>query len=1537
MTFKKQISLLTSLSLLAQPIAPVLAVQISSMSELEENVKGLSQFKSVPAALNFKADSNTAAGVLHYAEHEGEIWIPLGLRDDKKEWCNFGGKSDAEETPTEGASKSKNPLKDKNQTETSLTLADTADRETREESNTLYAHHPRILRHSPFIDIYTEKAKGDLLYRMYWKKVHYLAPEVFKEKLKTAKDHHSQEYTDFKWVKAKDLLEAVQEENRNLGNEENPIFIYEPLFETLSTDSGVAFLKELTTFKKLNPFKKRIRPLVNRLYILSEEIENPKDEEAIDFINDKAHADFKVHWDLPTQEWWGTSKEFDFDKPYQKPKLDSRIPTKYTPIPFGKDGFGRTQGQKSLLEKEKRVDEDKVTFNTQKEEDIFAEAVAAHGAAMVELKKSNRFAKNNNNNTIPHVSTPHWNPNQDETLSRIHLRIILGPDYKEPKDFPKSENSKREADLTNIKEYFKRYNSAEFEQKGKVEFKRKINFLESDFEMFADVMAYEEKNKKWPTFFHAASANLNNLFKSFTYLRELIGVKAFNEQLALRGTDIYFKDFNNIAEVLKKIGYEDYANNRASMILCLNYVLLAGLATTRTSSSSIEYVINDHSVEEQNLNDRFEEAMVLAGFAKPIYDYFQSIFEQFVAHKHPELGNSVMLPISINPDILEDNMYAAHGGGASFDLKDDKDQTTNSPLHVLRGLQSEGLKQKSGKESFETDKERKRNLIPEARFFLHPKNMLNPGNVKVKAFNRFPLSEKEEKAYDQEMRQTSITMLADWLAQKNKVLSGSFQDYPLLKTLYKWAYKGLTGEEVQESLAVDGFLYLIRHGHTGAVETYLKLYPDIIQKGGIDQKSLMRAAMDSNNPQCLEFVFTKILNAPLQKFVSDDHEFTKIVRTLLTDNKDKSLVYFIENYNISKIDDKIKLFWIKASAYEDYNLSVTHAVVKKAPHLFEQALEILLKSGLSADCFQSILDSKMLTPQDLLVKFSDYVRNGDLKEYHETVSQLKKLLENGVDLSALHPQTQDPIIFSLLATESIINDISVADELKKIKGLLDLKNKKGFTLLEVAQKTYLEGQMMGGLITVLIQALQNAKRDVGSAYDKEFLELFGTDYIYFYGDNVLQKPQSRQWIEKAKKITQISELPGIVNECPSSILLNIFSQRFSNLSVLNLLQAKANKNYEIMTNWKTQFTEVVKKNDESKMKELISNAPESITEYEAEFTDLEEKFKTPLEGRFGLLEEKSKNWTKELESMAKKGEEALRNFLHKVPSYIWYTNSEIYEILKNYTLDFYNAYVIPYEKATHDWTSELQILKEDLTKQVNESAITKFEKHLKSAPNPGAFNNWEFSNTLRLLMKDERLIPLLEACVNFATHSQMAFIESPYTVSLFYSDPDLSDKAIVSFLNLLSPQQQTTLLKKLDEDNFEDLLSKLPLEFISKLLNNNPELFKNHGENKDFFGSALWELPLELRKEFALSHIDELLKNEPELNTPYFVCLLFTNDNKELVETLIKKKPTFLDIQSEDGLSLSEIIESFPSRFKNGTMLFGMLEKRLKTKKSEKN
>ncbi|MBX9805425.1 MAG: NUDIX hydrolase [Alphaproteobacteria bacterium] len=797
---RRGISLFLALSMLAQSLAPAFASdRLNSVEDIQKNLEKLKKFKSVSAPLDLPSDEkSTAAGILHWAIKDGKTYILMGKRNDSKdkeigEWCNFGGKSSKKflyETSEVPAAPEVLVVP-----EIPETIVETAVREVQEESNGIFATHPRLLRKTAFTATYTPKEQEGLLYYMYWQKVQYLESKIFKDKVNEAKDAHHKEYTDFLWVDADLVLKAVQQKSSLLEIEGRKIEIFKPFFQNLSTDSGLVLLSELSKHKKIRRFNKSVRPYLNRLYVLPDETDSNSGKEEPQV----AHDSSKVDWDVPVPSWVVENKEGKWVpntlEKWWNPKEQQdkeNDPRKYTPITFGKDAFGRDTG------------------NIKQEKSDFAEAVAAHGMAMVQIKR--RLQKD----VLPQAELgSNWNPNCEETLSRIHLRGVLGKDFKAPK-VPNDKAERRAADIENIKAYF---------DVCKPDFQRTIDLLESDYEFFADILESETENRAWPTFFHGATTHINNLYKSFTYLRELIDVRSLKNLMVLRGTDIYFKDHPNMWGMLERLGTSQSLTS--NLMLFVNFVLFAGLNTTTSASSSPEYVINNHNVAPPNIEEKFEESLALAGFENPIYAYFHSIYQQFIEFKNKTASNSVMYTISQSLEGLDDRNYPCHPGGSY--CKDNK-----STQKVLGGIQGElaqhqNCHQKCLKEKDYLEKNSFKTLFPENRIFLHPKAVMDPTRLIIKDFLRFPLSKEEEMLYDKEMRFTTVAMLADWLAQETCVIEGSFVNPPLLKELYKRAYKGITNDALEEKPSIGSLIHLILNNHAPALRGFLDSYQEVLQ------------------------------------------------------------------------------------------------------------------------------------------------------------------------------------------------------------------------------------------------------------------------------------------------------------------------------------------------------------------------------------------------------------------------------------------------------------------------------------------------------------------------------------------------------------------------------------------------------------------------------------------------------------------------------------------------------------------------------------
>jgi hypothetical protein len=1175
LSIRKYTSILLSICMLSQSLLPVYAME----RELE---------KAPLTVLSQKG--RTSASIFHFANKDSEILIPLGRRDDSTniilgDWGNLGGGS--EETADSDPQAEILPKAE-------MTLDEDAARESNEESNGIYAPHAQVLRTCPFIDILTVKNEVPFLHRMYWQQIRYVAPEIFKLKLQEASSQHNKEYSDFMWIRAADLWKAVIEKNPIIQVGSTQINVYKPLFDTLSTPSGMAFLEKLsksntlkTTGKK--PTRKEevhtyfsVRKYMNCFYNLgNEDLTNHFYKPA------EQHPPIQV---IEGFEEDGTSKIIST---LQERKVENQVQDA---------NFRNLYPHAEILRPNTY---EFVPLKNAKEEYDLAKAVAAHGMAMILLKR--RF-NHDNPTPIPTPNVPLWNSHCDETISRIHLRIVLGPDYKTPDDFKLDQNPRRSADLANIKEYFHRYSQVEYDQKikedvaekDKTEFMRQLHLLESDYKFFADYLEFEEEMKQWATFSHGASENVNNLLKSITYIRELISLKPFDGLLALRGTDIYFKDAKTVKEMLDRTGDNESEETKAAMLFT-NFSVFSGRNTSVSTSSSGEYVINDHSVDEPDIIGRFEEALALAGFSKPVYDYYQSLFIQYVKYKNYPYGNSILVAFSQNPDDIDTYNYSSRGDGRYY--------TIPSTLQNLCNIQAEyerleQLSQQTGiTEDFTEESERKKSLFPENRTHLYPGRVLDLSKTRIKSIDRFPLSAEEKEEYDQEMRLTTIPMMAKWLDQKSTVMEGSFIEYPALKELHKVIYKGITGQELQETVNADGFIHLIRNGHLKAVKGYLTNYPDVLKHEKTTPQILIRAAMESNDPSVIDYIVKELLQSNLNALLSREDFILKMREAIAHELNLKLFFYLLENYALSEQDKALPLEWLKQKTSFRPDEPVDEYIdsfYKVAPHLIEEALDLVCSKTYSQDMLIKIIKKPFVNLQSLLerqcTEFYKLYQKNPTSPTHSSPPVVRALIENGADIRKLHSHYQEPLIFMMCAAS--FNWESTF--LHNSKGLLDLKNKEGFTLLQFLQKVSFETKSpLSEFFRFIYQLHQKEGRDYLQDSYPPYLDYFGNStpwYFDYFEGMSLEFTENRLWIESLRTARNGHEVSQIVDQCPNVKLLEIFEGKIIDTAqTVNILNQIKNKKVELKNKqqaWEGKVQALMSpSSDLNDLKTHLDNAP----------------------------------------------------------------------------------------------------------------------------------------------------------------------------------------------------------------------------------------------------------------------------------------------------------------------------------------------------------
>lgn len=973
--------------LLTTNLSTANASHLHDMGSLQDFLQSHPKVTSLPAAKHFLADAQkTAAGVLHYAvDDHGRSLILMGQREDDGSYCNLGGMSDGADTVAMDA-----PF-------ANSFLSQTASREVIEESNGYYAHHPLELERLPFIDMLSGSPdQGSLLYRMYLKKVKLVDTALLQKASVTAVKSHSQEYVNFRWIPAAKVLKAIltKSDQVHLENAE-AIQLYAPLCQILSTESGKTFLRWI--------LKKRFISLsqMNKLYVVKEDVDDVNNSN-----NDIRNIPNGVRWHIPKVEGlkpgiYTTTLETVNRKGKNHTLRNYIVPT----IPFGQNAWGQTS---QTLRYEGLEGDLTVELCAARDHKIFCDAIAAHSAAMVEMKHKFHI-KEDATEVVP--VGKFWDPDCPLSISRIHLRMVLGPDFKEAKNFGNHDNPQRTADIENLRRYLTTHNKTEYAQKKvEAEFKRKITFSDHDLEIFADILEWEESRRRHPVFYHAATAELNNLWNSFTHVRELICMEPLvGRNMVLRGTDIYFRGVKSMPDILNTLGTDDYSGGKANVVLSANFLLTAGLTTTRSTSSSIEYVLNDHSVNAPDTAAKFDEAMALAGITAD-YTFFQSVFLQYLARRDATFENSVMLGISIPEDLLQDNSATdCHSTEYPRGAEVEENKVVHvSAVPVFQGIQQEYRDHKDAPESFEIDKGRKMDLIPEARLSLHPSFILSP-QVRIRAFNRFPMPPQEEKEFNREVRSASIGTMSGWLQSQQRLMPDSFLEFPALKRLYNASYKATTGDQPQEKPAIESLKHLLVNGHVEGVRQFLETYPEALSQTQLDCKNIGHIAIRSDTVATLRFICEEFGAKNVSDFYQNQEEFIKAIMVCLHHESDLCLEYLLAHYDLSLLTNTgVESL---ARVIEDDEPEIAAVFCRYFPQVESQLLRKVFGKSL-ADNYLDIFISKGYRPEELFSKILKLHKNRELSN-NIAHPLYNILIRRNADLSAINPETGQAYIFEL--------------------------------------------------------------------------------------------------------------------------------------------------------------------------------------------------------------------------------------------------------------------------------------------------------------------------------------------------------------------------------------------------------------------------------------------------------------------------------------------------------------------------------------------
>jgi len=1125
MFLKKFLSSIFCGVFILQSLSPCYATHFDSVENLLESSDIISTYPGqIKTSLNFKPSAQTAAGLFNWAMHDGEAWVLLGQRDDVDAWCTPGGKS----KPGEAS------------------LAKTAATEGAEESFNIYAPHPSILKRQAFVDLATlddstsegssssfasdddesssesvssQTSQGSALsiseyFRLYFNKVQYLDAKIFKKRLADAVDSSSKEYKDFRWVRLMDVLYSLEDQSPIIQlSEKVTINLYEPLFDILSTPTARNFLTSIVEQGHIARALPR-----NLLYVLGQETD-------LESLQDMELA---THWHIPTFD----AKALHDAQNYKKAPFKGPLET----VPFDQDAFGRKAATRATFlftpNDSETLAKEMVTYDADQARQTFGHAVALKAALNAEIKEL--FAE-----PAPAPSQESqdlWSPAR--TLSDLLLEFQLGKDYT-PSTNNASKDENRKADLKNIKLYLEKSIISEGE------LKRKAEINPSDVERIADVYALERENKDgWIPMIHATQADTSFFARLATELRRLLSLGNFmpGTTPGLRGTDIYFEGHDTMDQSIASTTLSDYDYSNQSRRLSTNMAISPGLKSTLTTSSSLEYFINAHSVQNPNVMKRFEECMHLLGLSDCSFAPFQGLFEQYFAHLHGALPQSTLLLLLVNPKIVEKYSVAKY-------LRNSSDQRQFGP--TLKAFQN-------GRTELETaiatpaSAEAKTdslsaNEITELRFLLHPEIMYNPENVRVHATDRFPLDDDAMRELNNKTRQAIAYELGTWLAQHTKVMPHAFHGPLMLKKLYEIIHLNLTGLPVIEESNTKGLVALVENGSLESVKSMTTAGADDLTLSPEDKRKLVKTAYRSDKPEMFNYIVFDLLKSSPEHFISPNElKFSSVERD------DASFINLMSHYPKSLIPSNLAPFWATAFCrafleghdYEETPVEKWQTNIRNFnAHVHPIDIGLIkktLKEDLNRLGSKNLLDWPTYTPTEMATVMCEVALENTYRISYNS-GLVGAFKDPRVDHFSVLPSTGCPLFFHIVELEGLTDLVLPFDS----ERYLTATNREGLNFFQYAQKCFLEGKYRGNMSDKL-KPLWDKSLQRGSFVQisyPPFVEEFGKYFTpesyplsYSFASYFNEEhPRVKTWVRNFKKaITSdsLKEIQRVWNECP---------------------------------------------------------------------------------------------------------------------------------------------------------------------------------------------------------------------------------------------------------------------------------------------------------------------------------------------------------------------------------------------------------------------
>jgi 8-oxo-dGTP pyrophosphatase MutT (NUDIX family) len=501
-----------------------------------------------------------------------------------------------------------------------------------------------------------------------------------------------------------------------------------------------------------------------------------------------------------------------------------------------------------------------------------------------------------------------WNDIENYPLSPTltYLKLILGKKYIEG-DGPDS-----------TKKNFRLFIDLVL-SKG-VELRRSVTPDEEGLDRLANFVKFEKEEyiKGNVVAYHGLDGSLLSLYRYMSDFHSLFTGEHLEPFDALRGSHLLFinpktkKMYSNILEVYDVLGIGDYDRERNTVLLCVNHMLPLGPGSMSLStSSSLEYFFNSHSVGAPPIRKLMMEMLILLGMspqdALECFKEFNSLYEQFYRYVRGKDGvylpNGALLAISMPVELAKTHTLLVHGGGRPYlegrhALLPAPDATAEvesshfpSVMQMIINVREKLKELGAGYEGFFhlTGEEQKKIqlLTSESRILLDPTKKFS-----VRGAMHFDLSPGAQQLYDNLFRAMLHSHVARLIRSRSpSIQHGIFSLHPerSIQVQFQREYEEQFGKTLQFAPSGSALPFLIEKGLSDVMENYLGAFPGTLQVSSPEIKdAFLKVVLDEQ----LEFV--ESFDALLKK-----HGIDRGVHAILSP-KDKQ---FLGISIITMIDD----------------------------------------------------------------------------------------------------------------------------------------------------------------------------------------------------------------------------------------------------------------------------------------------------------------------------------------------------------------------------------------------------------------------------------------------------------------------------------------------------------------------------------------------------------------------------------------------------------------------------------------------------------